>query len=381
MQIILVGNYPPDGQESMERFAQMLALGFERAGVNTEIWRPVPIFGAGGATTAGLRKWLGYVDKWLIFPLIIRWRLRRPALAGPAVCFHVCDHSNAPYLGHLDPQRAGITCHDVLAIRGGLGHADAYVAASRMGQKLQKWILYHLSRAQHLAAVSQFTMQQLLELQLASASPAPAGWRVILNAFNAKFRPLPATEWGPLLHAAGVVLPGPFLLHVGSGLARKNRGLLLDMVHALGDRWTGRICFAGEPPEEALLARAETLGLSRRIVAVAKPSHAVLVALYSACEAFVFPSYSEGFGWPVIEAQACGAPVLASSVSPMPEVSGGAALLADPDAPHAFAAALLSLQVSGARAALVAQGFANCQRFDPAHMTRAYLDLYGLTPA
>lgn len=381
MRFILLGNYPPDGQESMERFAQMLHSGLHEAGVAAEIWRPVPVVGGRiGSTVAGLGKWLGYVDKWLIFPVILRWRVWRRGLGGAEVRFHVCDHSNAPYLGHLDSRWAGITCHDVLAIRGSRGHTDAYAPASRFGRILQQWIYKHLHRAERLATVSELTMQQLLVLAGPDPVPRPASWRVIPNAFNAHFRPMEAAERAAVLHRAGLALPPLFLLHVGSGAVRKNRGMLLEMVHALGSRWPGSICFAGEAPDEALLARAAALGLRERVVAVVKPDHDTLVALYGACEAFVFPSFSEGFGWPVIEAQACGAPVIASTVEPMPEVSGGAALHADPTDPAAFAAALLALQEPGARQALVQRGLLHSQQFAPARMVQAYLQLYDLVP-
>jgi glycosyltransferase involved in cell wall biosynthesis len=381
MHVILIGNYPLDGQESMERFAQMLEAGFQKAGVSTELWRPIPVFATGsGSTEAGLRKWLGYIDKWLVFPLVLRWRLRRKALAAPQVHFHVCDHSNAPYLGHLQRERTSITCHDVIAIRGGLGHADAHATPSRFGRKLQQWIFHHLSRAERLATVSALTFRQLTEL-VGNRPPAGTDWRTIPLSFNAEFRPLAAAERTARLQRAGLASEVPFVLHVGSGHPRKNRGLLLDMVHALGNRWTGNICYAGEAPGKELLDRAEVLGLSDRVVAVVKPDHDTLVALYSACEAFIFPSYSEGFGWPVIEAQACGAPVIASTVEPMPEVSGGAALHADPTDAPAFAAALLRLQDPATRAAVVQRGFDNCRRFESGYMVRSYLNLYQRLPA
>lgn len=382
MRMILLGNYVPDGQESMQRFAQMLHTGFRNAGIATEIWRPVPVFGAFvKATRTGVGKWLGYLDKWVVFPLILRWRVRRKALKEPGVHFHICDHSNAPYLGHLNHKQSGITCHDVLAIRGSLGHADAHVSASLFGKVLQQWIYRHLTQAERLASVSQLTLKQLLELNKTVRFQRPVGWQVIHNAFNADFKPLPATERVATLQQAGLELPTSFLLHVGSDHPRKNRGLLLEMVHSLGSQWSGSICFAGEPLEEALVARAEKLGLRTRVISVVKPDHATLVALYGACEAFVFPSFSEGFGWPVIEAQACGAPVIASIIEPMPEVSGGAAIHADPTDPEAFAAAFLTLQQPSARARLVQRGFLNCQRFKPAHMIQAYLNLYELVPA
>ena len=382
MHFILIGNYLPDGQESMERFAQMLHTGLRQAGVGAEIWRPVPVVGGRiGDTHTGLGKWLSYVDKWLLFPVILRWRVWRRDLGGTEVRFHVCDHSNAPYLGSLPLLQAGITCHDVLAIRGSLGHTDAYVPASRFGKILQQWIYGNLRRAKRLASVSELTLRQLLALAGPVPMSQPTGWRVIHNAFNAQFRPLAAAEQAAVLQRAGLALPPSFLLHVGSGQARKNRVMLLEMAHALGSRWQGNICFAGAAPDAALLARAQELGLRERVIAVVKPDHETLVALYSGCEAFVFPSFSEGFGWPVIEAQACGAPVIASSVEPMPEVSGGAALHADPADPAAFAAALLALQKPGVRQALVQRGLLHGQQFAPARMVQAYLALYDLVPA
>jgi glycosyltransferase involved in cell wall biosynthesis len=375
MRIILISNYLPDRQESMLRFAQMLEGGFQQAGFETETWLPTVVLGRLTTNTyAGIGKWLGYIDKWLLFPLVLRWRTRKHATG--AYRYHVCDHSNAPYLRHLPAAHTGITCHDVLAIRGGLGFADAHVAASRLGRFLQTWILNSLSEAQRLAAVSHFTLGQLREL-----APAPAAgqrWEVIHNAFNAKFWPMPAEQAWERLQATGLQSTVPFLLHVGSDLPRKNRALLVEMVAVLGTRFQGVICFAGDAPEAALLERAEALGLRQRVVAVPRPDHNTLVALYSTCAAFVFPSLSEGFGWPVIEAQACGAPVLASNTAPMPEVSGGAARHAPPHDAAAFAAAFEQLLATDQRQALVEQGFANCQRFEPARIIDAYLHLLAL---
>jgi hypothetical protein len=73
--------------------------------------------------------------------------------------------------------------------------------------------------------------------------------------------------------------------------------------------------------------------------------------------------------------------VITSSVAPMPEVSGDAALHADPNDPAAFAAALIVLQQPKARAELIQRGFRNCHRFEPAHMIQAYLQLHGAESA
>ena len=376
MPIILIGNYMPDRQESMERFTQMLSNGFKKSGIKTEIWRPTVLFGKfSKSTTTGLGKWLGYIDKWIVFPIQLRIRSKKRAASN--LRFHICDHSNAPYLNHLPANRTCITCHDVLAIRGALGYADAYCPASGPGKLLQKWILKNLRQANKIAFVSKTTLKQFQELD-SDSSTTNKRRKVIYNAFNDKFFPSEGKISEKILNKTGLKLHIPFLLHVGSDLPRKNRRLLIDMVYSLGARWKGSICFAGQPADQYLLAHAKSLGLGERIVSVARPEHDTLVALYSRCDAFIFPSFSEGFGWPVIEAQACGAPVIASNIEPMPEVSGAAALHADPAIPEDFADAFLSLKDSITRNEIIKKGIQNSNRFDSRSMIKAYLNLHGI---
>lgn len=377
MHIILIGNYAPDKQQSMERFAQMLANGFSKEGHHATIWRPVVFLGKlFKSTTTGVGKWMGYIDKWILFPFILHWRLLHKKYRLGNVHFHVCDHSNSYYLKQLPVDRTVITCHDVLAIRGALGHEDAGVSASGTGKILQHWILNNLTDAHKLAAVSYTTYQQLCALYNKHPKSHAKNWRVVYNAFNADFRPVSKEEAGSLLNKSGIDNATPYLLHVGSGLRRKNRKLLIDMLVILSNKWSGNICFAGEALEEDLTVYIGKLGLKNRVISVVNPDHTTLVALYSTCTAFVFPSLSEGFGWPVIEAQACGAPVIASSFNPLPEVSGGAALHVNPAKPADFANAFLSLQNSTTRSELISKGFENAKRFNVSIMTRAYLELH-----
>ena len=377
MQIILIGNYKPDRQESMERFTMMLESGFRKAGFNVEIWRPSVYFGAlTKSTVSGLGKWLGYIDKWILFPGSIRWRLLFSP-SNAAAFYHICDHSNAPYLQHLPLEQTGITCHDVLAIRGAFGEPDAYCKASAFGYYYQKWILKHLSNSKRIAVVSEQTLSQLKKL-VQHKAPFPNQWQVIYNAFNNEFKPREMNGCSEVLPKVGINSDVPYILHVGSSLPRKNRKLLVDMVVALGERWMGNICYAGEAADEELELYIRKMKLQDRVFFVVKPDHSTLVALYSTCEAFVFPSFSEGFGWPVIEAQACGAPVIASNIEPMPEVSGGTALHASPSNPQQFADAFLSLTNEVKRAEVIRRGFANAARFRNEQMVEAYLELYGL---
>ena len=378
MKVILISNYIPDGQESMKRFAEMLHREYPRFGIETELWFPNVFLGKGfKSTNAGLGKWLGYIDKWILFPLILRWRTFTRGLNKPGISFHVCDHSNSPYLKHLPATRSLITCHDVIAIRGGLGYAGSNQQTSSFGKILQKWILGNLKKAKRLASVSQFTLNQLKELA-PDAQANFKNWKVILNPFNAEFGIISDADKNALLQQAGITPGQKFILHIGSGLPRKNRAMLIKMVHELGSQWNGYICYAGDAPDDELLAEVNKHGLQDRIIFVVKPSHEVLRTLYNACEAFVFPSFNEGFGWPLIEAQACGAPVIASNFEPMPEVTGGAAIHADPHSAREFADALLKLSQPLVREQLIAQGFENCKRFEMERIIKQYVALHEL---
>ncbi len=375
LKIILIGNYPPDKQQSMSRFAGMLKEGFEKAGVRTVLWKPPVVFASGQSTTlAGLGKWLGYLDKWVVFPVVLFLRALVASLRDNDCRFHICDHSNAPYLPWLPAKRTAITCHDVLAIRGALGFADAYCSATAMGKLLQKWILKNLASADKIACVSNYTRQQLLELA-GTSGKEKIDWVVIHNAFNAVFRPVPREEALQILRDKGIYTRS-FLLHVGSSLPRKNRKLLVEMLTCLAGEYNGDICFAGEEVDADLARVIDAAGVRDRVLSIVQPDHATLAALYSVCDAFIFPSFSEGFGWPVIEAQACHAAVIASNLEPMPEISGGAAIHADPHSAQRFAAAFLSLQAPGRITELVNGGAKNILRFQPGEMILQYLHLH-----
>lgn len=130
---------------------------------------------------------------------------------------------------------------------------------------------------------------------------------------------------------------GRYLLYVGGADYRKNLPVLLDWFRRVaGDGYPGKLVLAGESFREGdreaarLLDLAGKLGIRSRLLPAGFVPDGALAALYSACDFFVFPSLYEGFGLPVLEAMRCGAPVLASSSSAIPEVAGDAAFYFEP---------------------------------------------------
>ena len=133
---------------------------------------------------------------------------------------------------------------------------------------------------------------------------------------------------------------------------------------------------------DSLAAEARDLGIADRIVQIAGPDNEQLEALYNCAGVFLYPSRFEGFGWPIIEAQACGCAVLCSSTEPMAEVAGAGALLRAPADEEGFAHDLRTLADPAERERWRARALENAQRFSSARMISEYVALYrSLAPA
>src|SRR5207237_8109775 len=109
---------------------------------------------------------------------------------------------------------------------------------------------------------------------------------------------------------------------------------------------------------------------------VPEASDESLEALYNRAVALLYPSRFEGFGWPVIEAQACACPVVCSNSGPLPEAAGDAGLFHDVDDEAGFAADLLRLSDPEQRAIWSEKSLRNAQRFSTSRMVSRYIDIY-----
>ena len=115
MRILIIGNYLPDKQPSMQRFTGLLIEGLSSRNHELSVLRPKRICNMFGDQRTGLGKWLGYIDKYILFPITLCLRSQRFDL------IHVADHSNAIYLPLLGSKPSITTCHDLLAVRAALG--------------------------------------------------------------------------------------------------------------------------------------------------------------------------------------------------------------------------------------------------------------------
>jgi glycosyltransferase involved in cell wall biosynthesis len=369
--IIIIGNYQKDKIESMNRFSVYLLKEYRQSGNEACIISAPVIFGKLIKSNIGIGKWLGYLDKYLLMPFYLLY-LNVKTRNYPTSFFHIADHSNAPYLMYLPKNKTLITCHDVLAIKGALGFKETMCESSSFGKLLQKWILANLLKAQRIAAVSIKTFADLMDLaRFKNANPK--NWKMIPNGFNNNFNRVSQQRIDELFGQMNVDLKTEFILHVGSSLPRKNRELLIKMIVMLGNEFAGNVVFAGAALDENLLNLIIHHGLKNRLISIPKPNHELLLALYSACSAFVFPSWSEGFGWPIIEAQACGALVISSNIQPLHEVGSGGAIYCDPSSPKEFADAFLKIRDKETSECLRMFALENANKYKNFNMIDAYL--------
>jgi glycosyltransferase involved in cell wall biosynthesis len=376
MRILLVANYEPDGQQSMARYAAWLERILKARGYQVEVTAPRAFFSS-LASGSGMKKYLGYLDKFLLFPP----RLRR--LARWYDLIHVLDHSNSMYLRTARSKPNLITCHDVLAIRAARGEfVEERIGWS--GRLLQRWILSGLRGARHILCVSAKTGTDL-ETLLGQRGKSGPELQVIYNALNWSYRP-GAALFGSLAVRLGL-LPGErYLLHVGGNQWYKNRAGVLRIFAQLtrprqtrmDEFSTAKLVMAGRPLPGALRAAIREERLQERVIEAVDVTNEELQALYGNALALLFPSLEEGFGWPILEAQACGCPVITTFRPPMADIAGDGAILIDPADPEGAATAIVEGLEGGLEAheQLRAAGFRNLMRFDEEAIADRYCALY-----
>lgn len=174
-------------------------------------------------------------------------------------------------------------------------------------------------------------------------------------------------------------MDGRFVLFVSSLWPYKNcDGLLRAFAVAKPDLDGHRLVMVGPGRDTAYVAQlhalATELGVAEDVVWVGGVPLEETVHFYRAADVFVYPSHNETFGLTILEAMACGCPVVTSNCSAMPETAGGAAFLADPDDPAAIAAAVVRACERGGD--LRARGLARAAQFTWAQTAKSTLEVY-----
>lgn len=262
--------------------------------------------------------------EWRVMPFPRLWthlRLSCEMACRPPEVLFVPAH----VLPILHPRRSVVTVHDV----GYRRHPEMHPRASRLYLDAStRWNAY---AAMHIIADSEATRNDLIHFYHVD----PAKITVAYPAGTPGLGPVQdATRLEEV--RARYHTGEEYFLYVGTIQPRKNLLTLLEAYARLLAEGKlprhVRLVLAGRPGWlcEEILARAHRADLAGQVILPGYVAAEDLPALFSGAVAFVFPSWYEGFGLPVLEAMACGAPVITSNVSSLPEVAGGAALLINP---------------------------------------------------
>ncbi|HEV3470232.1 MAG TPA: glycosyltransferase family 1 protein, partial [Pyrinomonadaceae bacterium] len=320
-RVAVVCDLREENWHSMNLVADLLVEGTQnggRAGVETARLCP-PMrrrLTRGGAASGALFNADRLLNRFWDYPRWVRGRGRDFDL------FHVVDHSYSQLLHELPEGRAVVTCHDLDTFRCVL--EPERERRSPLFRAMTRRVLEGFRKAARVACVSAATRDELL----AHGLFPPERLRVIPNGLHPAYTCAPGErarrEAERLLGAEDDSRPE--LLHVGSTVARKRVDVLLKVFAELrrGRPRARLVRVGGLTPGQAALAEELELGGSLVVLPYLEPE--VLAAVYGRAALVLLPSEREGFGLPVAEAMACGAPVVASRLAALREVGGDGAV-------------------------------------------------------
>ncbi|MDB5119063.1 MAG: mannosyl transferase [Sphingobacteriales bacterium] len=303
----------------MNRYTNLLADGMKERGHQIEIWKPKSVFNR-LAKNAFLKKWAGYVDQYLLFPLVVKNRL---ATNAQHTLFVLTDHALGPWLPLVKNKPHVIHCHDFLAQKSALRQIPENVT-SWTGIRYQQYIRSGYTKGKNFISVSHKTRQDLHEFINVNQSNST----VVYNGINKLFKPIDKAEARAKLSLElGVNLVNGYLLHIGGNQWYKNRQGVVEIYNAFRCQSASNLplLLIGEPSSENLKKVLADSKFINDIYILSERDDEFIRLGYSGASLFLFPSLAEGFGWPIIEAMACGCPVLTTNEAPMTEVAGSAA--------------------------------------------------------
>jgi glycosyltransferase involved in cell wall biosynthesis len=333
LSVGVVADYAEEGWPSMDLAAELLVDALrDHTPHRPTLLRPrMPrplgrwMRGAGAAHNADR-----VIGRFVAYP---RWLRRR---SGEFALYHVADHSYAHLVHALPPARTVVTCHDLDAFRSLLQperEPRPFWFRRMMGR-----VLGGLDRAAHVVCDSDAVHAELLSYGLlpperVTTVPLPAH-----PDFSAV--PDPAADAGAARLLGPVSMDSIEVLHVGSTVPRKRIPLLLQAFARLPRGPSVRLVRVGGPLAAEQRRLAETLGIAESIVELPFLDRRTLAAVYRRATVVVNPSGREGFGLPLVEAMACGAPVLAADLAVLREVGASAVRYVDGEDADAWGGAL-----------------------------------------
>lgn len=316
MKFVLFTHPPFMLSQSMPRFASALKDALESAGHSVEIWTASPLAHK-LFKESRLEKWAGYIDQYLFFPRQVKARLKK--LQEPAF-FVFCDQALGPWVPLVKDWPHVIHTHDLLALKSALGLIPEN-PTSFTGKIYQRYIRKGFQKGLRFIAISSKTKEDLIKFGGISEQKIS----VVLNELNFDYQRMSTHQAAEVLRRHGLPCPERgMLLHVGGSQWYKNKLGIIKIYTAYAARNSEPLplWLVGPKPTGVVADAIQSLPAGAKVEFFQGLDNETLQAAYSIARVFLFPSLAEGFGWPIVEAQACGCPVLTTGEPPMNEVGG-----------------------------------------------------------
>ncbi|HPR90197.1 MAG TPA: glycosyltransferase family 1 protein [Synergistaceae bacterium] len=236
------------------------------------------------------------------------------AFAGKADLYHFTNFIMPP----LGKGRAVVSIHDMSFMRLPLFTEDKNL------EYLEGKIKDTVNRADAIITISRFSAREIQDL----LDVPPEKIFVTYPGIDSNFKPADPDKISALCER--LKIKRPYLLSVGTFEPRKNFSFLVDVLEKMKN-FHGSLVIAGNLgwKYQSILARIKNSPMADRIYRLPDVNQEDLTVLYGGAEIFVFPSFYEGFGFPPLEAMACGTPVVSSSGGSLSEVLDNAAVIPD----------------------------------------------------
>ncbi|SHG17292.1 Glycosyltransferase involved in cell wall bisynthesis [Arenibacter palladensis] len=338
-----------------------------KRGHDVEIWGP-KLYLSNHNLPDGLKKWLRYIDQFVIFPL---WFKIKSKDLPSSTLYVLIDQALGIWMPLLKNKRHVVHCHDFIALKSALDRINEN-PTSWTGKIYQKLILKGFSKSNCFISISKNTQEELIQF----LNKKPALHAQVYNAIDPLFIPgssdVARNAIGKYLE---LDVKNGYILHVGGNTFYKNRVGVVELYNSWRNMTKSKLplLMVGSAPDANLIEHFEASPFQKDIYFLVKVDDMLLLKAYQGASVFVFPSLTEGFGFPIAEAMAVGCPVMTTDEAPMNEVGGTAAVYIrscqNKEGVGAWAkesAKVLEkvLQLTEEeRANMVLKGLANAQRF------------------
>jgi glycosyltransferase involved in cell wall biosynthesis len=316
MKLVMFCHPPFLNSQSMPRFAAMLKSAYESRGYEVEMWSPRPNV-YNWLSNTRFAKWAGYIDQYLIFPAWARKAIKR---TSADTLFVFCDQALGPWIPLVKDRPHVVHVHDFIALRSALGDLKEN-ATPITGRIYQRYIRRGFKQARHFISVSKKTRDDLHRFGEVSAKTSEC----VYNALNYPYAQMSRKDASDVLRNAKLPVPTDgMLLHVSGGQWYKNLPGVVSIYAQYAKQTSEPLplwCISPKP-NAAVSAALKQVPANGRVLFFSNLENLTLQAAYSYARVLLFPSLAEGFGWPIVEARACGCPVVTSDEAPMNEIAG-----------------------------------------------------------